>query len=41
MQRRHPGLEVVEIADEGHPPDLGTPDMLRRISRFARACDAA
>ena len=41
MQRRHPGLEVVEVADEGHPPDLGTPDMLRRISRFARACDAA
>ena len=39
MRRRHPGLDTVEVADEGHPPRLGTAAMIARIAAFVRACD--
>ena len=39
MRARRHKTEVVEVADEGHPPQLGTPDLIRRIAGFARACD--
>ncbi len=41
MRKRRPELAVIEVADEGHPPSLGTPEMIRRIAEFARTCDAA
>jgi pimeloyl-ACP methyl ester carboxylesterase len=39
MRARHPGLEVVEAPDEGHPPALGTPDMIAKLSAFCLSCD--
>jgi pimeloyl-ACP methyl ester carboxylesterase len=41
MRRRRCKIEVVDVADEGHPPRLGTPELIRRIAQFARACDEA
>ena len=41
MQARHPGMEVVEVPDQGHAPLLGEPDIIARIAQFAAACDAA
>jgi pimeloyl-ACP methyl ester carboxylesterase len=41
MRRRRRKIEVVDVADEGHPPRLGTPELIRRIAQFARACDEA
>lgn len=41
MRARRRKIEFVEIPDEGHPPQLGTPDMIRRIASFARQCDRA
>ncbi|MBN8955177.1 MAG: alpha/beta hydrolase [Rhizobiales bacterium] len=41
MRARHPGLEVVEAPDEGHPPALGTPDMIAKLSTFCLSCDRA
>jgi pimeloyl-ACP methyl ester carboxylesterase len=41
MRKRRRKLEVVEVPDQGHPPLLGTPEMIRRISAFLQACDAA
>lgn len=39
MRARHPGLEVAEAPDEGHPPALGTPVMIAKIRAFCRRCD--
>ncbi len=41
MRTRHPGLEVVEAPDEGHPPALGTPRMIATLSAFCLTCDRA
>jgi pimeloyl-ACP methyl ester carboxylesterase len=41
MRARHPGLEVVEAPDEGHPPALGTPGMIAKLSAFCLSCDRA
>jgi pimeloyl-ACP methyl ester carboxylesterase len=39
MRQRRP-LEVIEVADQGHPPVITSPDLIRRIAAFARGCDA-
>jgi pimeloyl-ACP methyl ester carboxylesterase len=41
MKTRNPGLEVVEIHDQGHAPLLAEPDIIARIAHFATKCDAA
>jgi pimeloyl-ACP methyl ester carboxylesterase len=41
MRGRRRKLDYVEVADQGHPPLLGTPDMIRRIGSFIQACDPA
>lgn len=41
MRERRQSLDVVEVEGQGHPPNLGTPELVRRIGAFARACDAA
>jgi pimeloyl-ACP methyl ester carboxylesterase len=41
MRARHPGLEVAEAPDEGHPPALGTPMMIEKIRAFCLTCDRA
>jgi len=41
MLARRRKLDYVEVADQGHPPLLGTPDMIRRIGTFVRNCDRA
>ncbi|BAT60741.1 acyl-CoA esterase [Variibacter gotjawalensis] len=39
MAERHPGMELIEIADEGHPVRLDRPEVAERIKAFVRACD--
>jgi pimeloyl-ACP methyl ester carboxylesterase len=39
MLRRRPDLEAVTVPDEGHPPRLGTPTMIARISAFVNRCE--
>ena len=39
MRERHPGLETVEVADQGHVPALDTPDLIRRVAEFVSICD--
>jgi pimeloyl-ACP methyl ester carboxylesterase len=39
MGARHPGMEFIEVADEGHPVRLGTPAILPRIAAFIRRCE--
>lgn len=41
MQARRPDIDVIEVLDQGHPPLLGTPDMIQRIANFCRNCDEA
>jgi pimeloyl-ACP methyl ester carboxylesterase len=41
MAARHPGMEIIEVADEGHVPLLDGEEMTSRISAFVRQCDAA
>ena len=41
MQARRPGIEVVEIGDEGHPPSLAKHETIERIAGFLRNCDRA
>jgi pimeloyl-ACP methyl ester carboxylesterase len=41
MQERHPDMDVVEIADQGHAPLLAEPDIVAKIVHFAAECDAA
>jgi pimeloyl-ACP methyl ester carboxylesterase len=40
MQARHPNLEVIEVADQGHVPSLDTPELIERIAAFVRRCEA-
>jgi pimeloyl-ACP methyl ester carboxylesterase len=41
MRARHPGLESVEIPDQGHVPLLEGTELLSRIERFAERCESA
>ena len=40
MQARHPGMETVEVADQGHVPSLDDPALIARIAEFIARCDA-
>ena len=40
MARRHPGLEAITVAGQGHPPLLETGDLPRRIAAFLERADA-
>ena len=40
MQARHPEMETIEVADQGHVPSLDSPDLIRRIGEFIAACDS-
>ncbi len=39
MRARRRKLEVIDVPDQGHAPMLDTPDLIKRIADFARACD--
>jgi pimeloyl-ACP methyl ester carboxylesterase len=39
MRTRRSGMDVVEVADEGHPPSLTKREMIERIAGFLRSCD--
>jgi pimeloyl-ACP methyl ester carboxylesterase len=39
MQLRHPGLEIVEVPDQGHVPLLDEPALINRICAFVKSCD--
>jgi pimeloyl-ACP methyl ester carboxylesterase len=41
MQARRNATEVIKVPDQGHPPLLSSPDMIRRIGNFCRSCDGA
>lgn len=40
MGRRHPNLQAHTVPDQGHAPLLQSRDLLTRIARFARTCEA-
>lgn len=39
MSRRHPALETLEVADQGHAPLLAEPDVISCIAAFVRRCE--
>jgi pimeloyl-ACP methyl ester carboxylesterase len=39
MAARHPGLETIEVPDEGHVPLLEGDDLLLRLGAFVAKCD--
>jgi pimeloyl-ACP methyl ester carboxylesterase len=41
MAARHPGLQSIEVPDQGHVPALEGDDLIGRIVAFAAECDAA
>jgi pimeloyl-ACP methyl ester carboxylesterase len=41
MAARHPGLDIIEVADQGHVPLLEGDELLRRIDDFVAKCDGA
>jgi pimeloyl-ACP methyl ester carboxylesterase len=41
MQAHHPGMEVIEVPDEGHVPLLDGDEFVGRIARFIETCDPA
>ena len=40
MKTRHPDMDVLVVADQGHEPLLAEPDIIARIKQFAEKCDA-
>jgi pimeloyl-ACP methyl ester carboxylesterase len=40
MRARHPALEVLEVADQGHAPLLAEAQTIASIAAFVRLCDA-
>jgi pimeloyl-ACP methyl ester carboxylesterase len=41
MRARHPGLECIEVPDQGHVPLLEGAELLERIGAFVERCDRA
>jgi pimeloyl-ACP methyl ester carboxylesterase len=41
MAARHPGMDLIEVADQGHVPLLEGDELLRRIDDFVLKCDGA
>ena len=39
MHARHPGLESIEVADQGHVPLLEGAEVVSYISRFVERCE--
>jgi pimeloyl-ACP methyl ester carboxylesterase len=39
MRSRHPDIDLVEVADQGHAPLLAEPPIISRIAAFATLCD--
>jgi pimeloyl-ACP methyl ester carboxylesterase len=39
MQARHPSLQVIEVADQGHVPFLDDPELSQHIGRFVTSCE--
>jgi len=40
MRARHPGLELIEVADQGHVPLLEGAEVVSYIGRFVERCDS-
>jgi len=38
---RHTGLEVIEVADQGHVPFLDSPELINHIAVFISGCETA
>jgi pimeloyl-ACP methyl ester carboxylesterase len=41
MQAHHPGMEVIEVPDEGHVPLLDGDELIGRIAQFIETCEPA
>jgi hypothetical protein len=41
MVSRRDEIEVVVVPDQGHPPFLVEPNLIRRITDFVASCDIA
>ncbi len=41
MQARHPGMQLIEVPDQGHVPLLEGDDLLQRITQFVAECENA
>jgi hypothetical protein len=41
MRARHPGLESIEVPDQGHVPLLEGAELIGRIIAFVEKCERA
>jgi pimeloyl-ACP methyl ester carboxylesterase len=39
MSARHPGMEIIEVPDQGHVPLLDSHDIIQRLTDFVAKCD--